>query len=127
MDMKSKKTSFAVTKSTLDFENLLLSHMDIPRTVFHRRMIDYFFNNHIKVHEYLLIKDRIDPNYVQRKVLEQIYIDDERLEKLEKAAGEYGCKIGVILFQALMSYCIEIAPEVLGPEYMAEYFGFNAS
>ena len=90
MDMKSKKTSFAVTKSTLDFENLLLSHMDIPRTVFHRRMIDYFFNNHIKVHEYLLIKDRIDPNYVQRKVLEQIYIDDERLEKLEKAAEEYG-------------------------------------
>ena len=127
MDMKSKKTSFAVTKSTLDFENLLLSHMDIPRTVFHRRMIDYFFNNHIKVHEYLLIKDRIDPNYVQRKVLEQIYIDDERLEKLEKAAEEYGCKIWVILFQALMSYCIEIAPEVLGPEYMAEYFGFNAS
>ncbi|MBM6804302.1 hypothetical protein H6B07_16950, partial [Mediterraneibacter glycyrrhizinilyticus] len=103
MDMKSKKTSFAVTKSTLDFENLLLSHMDIPRTVFHRRMIDYFFNNHIKVHEYLLIKDRIDPNYVQRKVLEKIYIDDERLEKREKAAEEYGCKIGVILFQALMS------------------------
>ncbi len=36
------KTTFAVTADALKFENLLLKHMDIPRTTFHRRMISYF-------------------------------------------------------------------------------------
>ena len=32
-----KKTSFRVTKATLELENALIQKMDIPRTTFHRR------------------------------------------------------------------------------------------
>ena len=69
-----KKTTFAVTADTLKFENLLLSHMDIPRTTFHRRMISYFFKNEIEVHPYLLITEKKAKNYVKKDAVEQIYL-----------------------------------------------------
>lgn len=123
--MNIKKTSFPVTESALQFENILLSHMDIPRTIFHRRMIDFYFENNIKLHPYLLIADRKDPNYIKKKAVEQIYLDEERLKKIEAEAERYGCRIGAILFQALISYSVAIAEEVLGPENLAVYFGIG--
>lgn len=42
---KMRKTSFGITSSDLELKNLILSNTDIPRTVFHRRMIDYFCLN----------------------------------------------------------------------------------
>lgn len=120
--MRILKTSFAVTESALKFENVLLSHMDISRSLFHRRMIDYFFENHIKIHPYLLITDKTNPNYIRKKAVEQIYIDEIRKGKIEEVADEYGCRTGVVLFQAMMSYSLEIAPEVLGPEELGRLF-----
>ena len=120
--MYIKKTWFAVTESALNFENLLLSHMDIPRSLFHRRMIDYYFKNKVKVHPYLLITDRTDPHYIRKKAVEQIYLDEIREAKIDAEANLYGCRTGVILFQAMMSYCLAIAPEILGPEELGKLF-----
>lgn len=120
--MENKKTSFAVTQSALDFENVILSRVDITRTQFHRRMIDYYFKNQVRVHPYLLITDKSDPHYVRKKAVEQIYLDKVWEEKIQKEANTYGCRTGVILFQAMMSYCLEIAPEVLGPEELGKLF-----
>ena len=125
--MKTRKTSFRVTETALNFENLILSHMDIPRTTFHRRMIDYFIEHNVRVHEYLLITNRNDPNYVKKTTCEQIYLDEGRDKKLEAIAKKYNCTIGVLLFQAMMTYCIETAKDVLGPEELAKYFGMEAS
>lgn len=117
-----KKTTFAVTADTLKFENLLLSHMDIPRTTFHRRMISYFFKNEIEVHPYLLITEKKAKNYVKKDAVEQIYLDERQKARIEEEANKYGCRIGVILFQAMMSCCIAIAPDVLGKEELGKLF-----
>lgn len=120
--MKVRKTTFKVTKAALQFENLLLSHMNISRTDFHRNMIDYFMKNEIQIHPYLLERSKSDPHYVKRTVVEQIYLDEVREEKLRDVAEQYGCRTGVVLFQAMMSYSIHIAPEVLGEEDLAKLF-----
>ena len=95
--------------------------MDIPRTTFHRRMIDYFLENE-EVHPYLLIKKTSDPNFVKRDAVEQIYLDEIRELKLEEVAERYKCRVGVLLFQALISYSVAIAPEVLGKKDMERLF-----
>ena len=127
-----RKTTFAVTSDALKFENLLLSRMDIPRTTFHRRMmfyttvggwmIAYFFKNEIEVHPYLLITEKKDKNYVNKDAVEQIYLDEQQEVRIKDEANKYGCRIGVILFQAMMSYCIAIASDVLGKEEIGKLF-----
>ena len=116
------KTTFAVTADALKFENLLLKHMDIPRTTFHRRMISYFFKNEIEVHPYLLITEKKAKNYVKKDAVEQIYLDERQKARIKDEANKYGCRIGLILFQAMMSYCIAIAPDVLGKEELGKLF-----
>lgn len=117
-----RKTTFAVTSDALKFENLLLSRMDIPRTTFHRRMIAYFLKNEIEVHPYLLITEKKDKNYVNKDAVEQIYLDEQQEVRIKDEANKYGCRIGVILFQAMMSYCIAIASDVLGKEEIGKLF-----
>lgn len=121
--MSSKQTSFKVTRSALEFENLLLEHMDIPRTTFHRKMIDYFVKNEIEIHPYLLIGSKADPHYVKKTAVEQIYLDEVREKQVLDVAERYGCRIGTVLFQAMMAYSIHIAPAVLGKEDLAKLFG----
>lgn len=119
------KTTFHVTKSALQFENLLLRYSGTPRAEFHRNMIDYFFQNNIQIHPQLLVRKIYDPNYIKKTETEQIYLDDFRREQLEKAAKENGCGIGIILFQAMISYSVAIAPEVLGDRDFARLFGLD--
>lgn len=116
MNDKYKKATVNVTNSTLILENEILGHMDISRTAFHRRAIDYFIKNGGAVHPYLLIRDRNDPHYVKKNAVEQVYLDDDRKAALEKVAAEYGCGYTVVLFNALMTYCSVMAPVVLGEE-----------
>lgn len=42
--------------------------------------------------------------------------------RIKDEANKYGCRIGVILFQAMMSYCIAIASDVLGKEEIGKLF-----
>lgn len=123
-----KKTTFNVTKSALELENLLIKKMDIPRTNFHRRMIDYYLEFDRTVNPYLLIKKRNDPNYVRKDAVEQIYLDEEREKVLTEIAESYSvegakCGINIVLFQALLSYCVVQAPIVLGEETINQSIG----
>lgn len=105
-----------MTRSTLLLENEILSHMDIPRTTFHRRAIDYFIENGEEVHPYLLIKEHSDPHYVKKTATEQVYLDEERKSQLEEIAAKYGCGYTIVLFNALMTYCSVMAPVILGKD-----------
>ena len=109
-----KKTPFRLTQSLLDFQNEILKNMDIPRTLFHRRAIDYFVKENGTINDRLFITKRSDPGYVKKDAIEQIYLDDEREEKIEKIAKQYHCKPTVVLFQILLDYCCIQAPIVLG-------------
>ena len=83
-----KKTSFRVTKATLELENALIQKMDIPRTTFHRRMIDYYLEYDRTVKPQLLIRKMTDPNYIQKDEMEQIYLDEKREQLLLEVAEE---------------------------------------
>lgn len=107
------KTSFRITRSLRDLENAILAKMDINRTIFHRRMIDYFVEMDGKVNPRLYITDRKNPGYIKMECIEQIYLDEERNEKIEELAEKHGVKKGKILFQALLDYCCALGPEVL--------------
>lgn len=116
-----KKTTFNITKSALELENVLIENMDIPRTTFHRRMIDYYLKYDRTINPYLLIKKRSDPNYVHKDAVEQIYLDEVRGAGLMTVADNYTtetvkCGINTVLFQALLSYCVVQAPLVLGED-----------
>lgn len=120
--MVVKKTTFKLTESALQFENLLLEELEIPRTVFHRKMLKYFAENEIEVHPYLKITNYTDPNFIKKEAVEQVYLDKKSKQILEDAMQINECKSGAVLFQALMSYCIAIAPEVLGKKDMKILF-----
>lgn len=113
--MNVKKTSFKLTKATQVFEKCILAHMDIPRTTFHRRAIDYFLDNGAEMYPPLLIK-KGHPGYIKRTEMEQIYLDEAREQRLLEVAEQYGCNIGTVLFQAIMTYCSVVGPVVLGDE-----------
>lgn len=114
-----KKTSFRVTKATLELENALIQKMDIPRTTFHRRMIDYYLEYDRTVKPQLLIRKMTDPNYIQKDEMKQIYLDEKREQLLLEGAEEQArvhqkkCGINIVLFQALLTYCVVMAPVVL--------------
>lgn len=109
-----KKTTFNITSSLLELENEILKNIDIPRTLFHRRAIDYYLLNGNGINERLLIKKRSDPRYVIKDEMEQIYLDPEREEKLKDIGKKYNCGITTVLFQVLLDYCCLQAPIVLG-------------
>lgn len=109
-----KKTSFKLTKSLLDLECEILSHMDIPRTTFHRRAIDKFIREGGTINPRLLVTKRNDPQYVKKEEIEQIYLDEERENQLREIADQNNCTVSVVLFQALLDYCCMQAPIVLG-------------
>ena len=92
---------------------------------FPRNMIDYFFPHIVQILPDLLIRKIYDPNYIKKTEQEQSYLDDVRREQVEKAGEENGCGIGVILFQAMISYSVAIAPEVLGNRDFARLFGLD--
>lgn len=107
------KTTFKITASLLALENEILGNMDIPRTTFHRRAIDYFLQNGNGIHARLLITKRDHPDYVKKEATEQIYLDDRRKELLKIIAEKYGCGVTIVLFQVLLDYCCVQAPIVL--------------
>lgn len=107
------KTTFNITSSLLELENQILENMDIPRTVFHKRAIDYFLTHGKEINERLLIKKRSHPQYVIKDATEQIYLDEDRKNKIKEIAEEYDCGITIVLFQILLDYCCLQAPIVL--------------
>lgn len=111
---EKKITSLKITKSTKMLMDILIQQMDIPRTFFHRRAIDYFLENHLEIQPELLIRERSNPKYVKKDAVETLYLDDARKEKLKKIAEENGCGYTVVVFNAFMVYCSVVAPAVLG-------------
>lgn len=119
-----KKTTFNLTKATKLLQNELVKKMDIPKTAFHRRAIDYFISSGGEIHPHLKITNRADANYVKKDDIEQIYIDEKREQQLLEIAEKNDCKITILYFQALMSYCSVMAPVVFGEETIETMFRY---
>ena len=112
------QTTAKITESLKLLEDTILENMDIPKTVFHKRAIDYFINNQHPINERLLIRKRLEPSYVKKDALEQFLLDDRRHEEIMRLAEEYKCGKTILLFQILLDYCCAIAPAVLDEQLL---------
>lgn len=115
--MEKCKTSFRVTSATQQLEKKILEATEYSQTVFQKKAIDYYINGDRKIDPRLQITAWSDPEYVKRDAVEQIYIDSGRKAILENIAAEQNCKLGTVLFQALLDYCVQQAG-LLFPEEM---------
>ena len=59
-----------------------------------------------KIEDSLKIKERKNPYYVKKSVREQIYLDQSQRFYLQKIADENHVGITIVLFQALITYCV---------------------
>lgn len=110
------KTTVGITEATKILIDQLVKEMDIPKTTFYKRAISYFIEYDSTIHPYLLITKREHPNYVRKIINEQIYVEENSVEKLKEIAKENNCKWTITIFQALITYCCVMAPVILPPE-----------
>lgn len=123
-----KKTTFEISSSVQEMENIIIKRMGIPRTVFHRWAIEYYLKYDRTIHPNLRIKTKKDPEYVIRDATEQIYLDEKNEEALLDIAEKYYGKrknIGTVLFQAMLTYCTVQAPIVLGETAVRQMIGYE--
>lgn len=104
-----KKTTYKVTSSIKYMEMEILKVSGLSLTAFQRKAIDAFLKGEQKVDDVFKIKRRNEPNYIQKPIAEQIYLDDERAEKLMAIASRENCGITIVLLQAAYNYCLACA------------------
>lgn len=119
---KVKLTSFKVTATAKRMEEEIVRQLDISKASFHRRMIDYYLGSNPNVDDRLLIRNHSCSDYIIKSEKEQIYLDQEREEKLRELAKKLtqekkqDVTITILLFQALVSYLAVVYPVVIGDE-----------
>lgn len=101
-----KLTSIKITESLREMESKLLKVTGLSKTAFHRKAIDKFLERDMTIDDDLMISTRKDPRYIKKTVKECVYLDDVRRERLEKVSAERNVKITILLFQAIMDYCV---------------------
>ena len=100
-----KKTTFKISSSVQEMENIIIKRMGIPRTVFHRWAIEYYLKYDRTIHPNLRIKTKKDPEYVIRDATEQINLDEKNEEALLDIAEK-----GRILERCYFKRCLHIVP-----------------
>lgn len=107
--MKNRLTSFRITTSVKYLEIEILKATGYTQAAFHRKMIDDFLKGDTKIEEDLKITRRSDPRYVKKSFTEQIYLDSIREQRVKDIAKRENTKKTIVLFQALMNYCLKYA------------------
>lgn len=105
---EQKLTTIRITTTLKRMEGLILEESGLSRAAFHRKAIDSFIKNNGVVDSQLKIKAKTDPRYIRKPERELIYLDKERKEMLEKIALRENTGITIVLYQAIMDYCIEM-------------------
>lgn len=105
--LSMEATTFKITTSLQYLEGEILKKTGMLKTAFHKHAIQDFLAGDQKIEERLKIRRFSDPRYVKKDALEQIYLDSFYKEKLKEVAEREGCGITVVLFQALLDYCVK--------------------
>lgn len=117
-----KLTTIKITSTTKYLEETICEITGMAKAEFHRRAIDSFIENGEEVEEELKITERNAPNRIVKDDREQILLDDERREKLEKIALRQNTGITIVLFQALINYSAKMS-YVVPKEIIEEIIG----
>ena len=105
--MNNQLTSYYVTSAYHQDAEQLRIETGLTKTSFQRKAIDYYLlHGDGKIEDSLKIKERKNPYYVKKSVREQIYLDQSQRFYLQKIADENHVGITIVLFQALITYCV---------------------
>lgn len=105
--MGQKLTTIKITTTILYIEDKLLECTGLTRAAFHRKAIDSFLSGSQEVDDDLKITATTDPRYVKKTTRDRVYLDDDRRRELEMAAEKNGVGITIVLFQAILDYCLQ--------------------
>ncbi len=104
--MSKKLYSGYVSQEVYELVDFLAKREEISKTVvFPKRAIRYFMEGDRKIDPRILITQRSDPAYIERKALLTVYIEDEQRRQLEAVAEERGCNVSQVFFQVMLDYC----------------------
>ncbi|MCM1244583.1 MAG: hypothetical protein NC293_02955 [Roseburia sp.] len=103
--MAKKLFSGYVSGEVFELVNYLSDREEISKVVFTRRAIRNFMEGEKRIDPRILLTQRSDPDYIERKSLLTVYIEDGQKKQLEEVAEEKGCRISQVFFQAMLDYC----------------------
>ena len=85
-------------------QELLLSHMDIPKNILHRRAIEHFLYIDDSIDSRWMIKNRSDSLYIKRPLNEQVFVPNEYKIKLDEIVELNGLTRSIVINVALTKY-----------------------
>ena len=108
------RTTFSVTSKLLEMENKILKETGLSRAAYHRKAIQKYLDQECPgINERLLIRQKSNPDYVRRPVVEPVYLSEEHREALKKIAKDYKTSIGTVFLEAMLEYTV-LQAELLG-------------
>lgn len=114
MNTKATRTTYMITKTVQKIEELILRTTGLPRTVLHKKAIDFFFEKEEpRISPRLLIKDKNNPEYVMKDTIEPVYIEPADRERMKEVAKKFHTTMSVVFLEALMEY-VTFQVETLG-------------
>lgn len=113
MEMNTR-TTFSITAKLAEMENKILDETGLSRAAYHRKAIQkYLDQENPSINERLLIRQKSNPEYVRKSVIEPVYLSLEEREALEKIAKNYKTSIGTVFLEAMLEYTV-LQAELLG-------------
>lgn len=108
------RTTFSITSKLLDMENKILKETGLSRAAYHRKAVQkYLDQEHPGINPRLLIRQKSNPEYVRKNVVEPVYLSEEHRDALEKIAMNYNTSIGTVFLEAMLEYTV-LQAELLG-------------
>lgn len=108
------RTTFSITAKLAEMENKILQETGLTRAAYHRKAIQKYLDQECPgINERLLIRQKCNPEYVRKSVVEPVYLSSEDREALEKIAKNYKTTIGTVFFEAMLEYTV-LQAELLG-------------
>ena len=92
------RTTFSITAKLAEMENKILDETGLSRAAYHRKAIQkYLDQENPSINERLLIRQKSNPEYVRKSVIEPVYLSLEDREALENKYrnGIFGSDVGI--------------------------------
>lgn len=103
--MSKKLFSGYVSEEVFQLVNYLSKREEISKVVFTRRAIRNFMEGERKIDPRILLTQRSDPAYIERKALLTVYVEEDQRKQMEEVAEEKGCRVSQVFFQIMLDYC----------------------
>ncbi|MBO5485052.1 MAG: hypothetical protein J6K58_06705 [Lachnospiraceae bacterium] len=105
-DMAKKRLfSSYLSEELYELVYFLMEREEINKVTFVKRAIRYYMAGDRKLDSRVLITKRNDPDYIERKALFSVHLEEDQKMQLKEVALEKKCKPSQVFFQVILEYC----------------------